>query len=111
RVSCRPDFAVLLYPGYLIARDKEELVPQMHVTKETPPMFLAHAGDDGVKPQNSVLLYLALKRAGVPAELHVYSSGGHGFGLRPSAQPCSTWPKRCEEWLRARGILKAAPAG
>jgi acetyl esterase/lipase len=83
----------------------------MHVTKETPPMFLAHAGDDGVKPQNSVLLYLALKRAGVPAELHVYASGGHGFGLRPSAQPCSTWPKRCEEWLRARGILKAAPAG
>ena len=64
-------------------------------------MFFAHAGDDRVKPENSVLLYLALKRAGVPAELHVYASGGHGYGLRPSKNPCSRWPKRCEDWLRA----------
>jgi acetyl esterase/lipase len=107
QVSCRPDFAVLLYPAYLTTKDNAALAPEIRVTKEVPPMFLAHAGDDGIKAENSVLLYLALKQAGVPAELHVYASGGHGFGLRPSSQPCSTWPQRCEEWLRARGILKA----
>jgi dipeptidyl aminopeptidase/acylaminoacyl peptidase len=58
--------------------------------------------------ENSVMLYLALKRAGVPAELHVYAAGGHGFGLRPSKLPASQWPKRCEEWLRAQGILGPA---
>ena len=57
-----------------------------------------------------MLLYLALKKAGVPAELHVYASGGHGFGLRPSKLPCSTWPRRCEEWLRSRGLLTPAPS-
>ena len=75
------------------------------------PTFFAHAGDDGVSAENSVRMYLALKKAGVPAELHVYAAGGHGFGLRPSSQPCSTWPQRCAEWMQARGFLKpAAPA-
>ncbi len=68
-------------------------------------MFFAHASDDGVKADNSVLMYLSLKRAGVPAELHVYSSGGHGFGLRATDKPCSTWPQRCAEWLRSQGVL------
>jgi acetyl esterase/lipase len=106
QVSCRPAFAVLVYPGGLVARDKEELTPEMRVRKECPPMFLVHAGDDPVKAENSVLLYLALKRAGVPAELHVYTAGGHGFGLRPSAQPCSAWPQRCADWLRSQGFLQ-----
>ena len=57
--------------------------------------------------ENSVRMYLALKRAGVPAELHLYATGGHGFGLRPSDKPCSTWPKRCEAWLQSQGLLKA----
>lgn len=70
-------------------------------------MFLAHANDDPVTPENSVRMYLALKRVGVPAELHLYASGGHGFGLRPSSKPCSAWPKRCEEWMRSQGILKS----
>jgi hypothetical protein len=60
--------------------------------------------------ENSVAMYLALKRAGVPAELHIYASGGHGFGLRPTGKPCATWPARCEEWLRDRGLLRAAAA-
>ena len=51
-------------------------------------------------------MYLALKKAGVPAELHVYATGGHGFGLRPSDKPCSTWPQRCEAWMRSQGLLK-----
>lgn len=106
KVSCRPDFVVLIYPAYLIAKDKEELAPDIRVSKETPPTFFAHAGNDPVKADNSVLMYLALKRAGVPAELHVYSTGGHGFGLRPSEQPCSTWPQRCSDWLKGHGILK-----
>jgi acetyl esterase/lipase len=107
KIDCRPDFAVLIYPGGVIPRGKEELAEEIRVRKDCPPMFFAHAGDDRVSPENSVRLYLALKRAGVPAELHVYATGGHGFGLRPSNKPCSTWPKSCEAWLRAQGLLKA----
>jgi acetyl esterase/lipase len=109
KVSCRPDFEVLIYPGGLVAKDKDELDPAIRVSKDTPPAFFAHASNDPVKPENSVQMYLALKKAGVPAELHIYSSGGHGFGLRPSEQPCSTWPQRCGEWLRTQGFLKATP--
>ncbi|MCS6852805.1 MAG: alpha/beta hydrolase [Gemmataceae bacterium] len=108
QVSCRPDFTVLVYPAYLVGREDDRLVADLPVTKATPPAFLVHAGDDRVRAENSVAYYLALKKAGVPAELHVYSSGGHGFGLRPSPQPCSSWPQRCADWLRARGILPAA---
>jgi acetyl esterase/lipase len=109
KVSCRPDFAVLIYPAYLLDKDNKELAPDIRVRKECPPMFFAHAADDGVKAENSILTYLALKRAGVRGELHVYASGGHGFGLRASKHPCSTWPKRCAEWLRSQGFLKQAP--
>src|SRR5437868_847843 len=105
RVSCRPDFAVVIYPGGVVARDTGQLTPDVRVTKETPPTFIAQAGDDRVGVENSVLLYLALKKAGVPAELHVYATGGHGFGLRPSKNPASQWPKRCEEWLRSQKLL------
>jgi acetyl esterase/lipase len=111
RVSCRPDFAVLVYPGYFANKERDALLPEVRVTEKTPPMFFVHAGDDRVPAENSVLLYLALKRAGVPAELHVYASGGHGFGLRPSDQPCSKWPQRCEEWMGKQGWLRAANRG
>jgi acetyl esterase/lipase len=110
KVSCRPDFVVLVYPAYLLAKDKDELAADIRVTKETPPTFFAHAGDDGVKAENSVVMYLALKKAGVPAEVHIFASGGHGFGLRPSAQPCSTWPQRCADWMKMRGYLTAKPS-
>jgi acetyl esterase/lipase len=103
----RPDFAVLVYPGGLIKRGSDRISPSVRVTLQTPPMFLVHASDDpGV--ENSVFLYLTLKRAGIPAELHIYGSGGHGFGVRPSNKPCATWTQRCEDWLRAQGLLKAA---
>jgi acetyl esterase/lipase len=106
KVNCRPDFAVLIYPGYLAEKDKEILNPDIRVRKDCPPMFLVHANNDPVIPENSVRMYLALKRAGVPAEMHIYASGGHGFGMRPSDKPCSTWPKRCAEWLQSQGLLK-----
>ena len=108
QASCRPDFAVLIYPGGVVKRKTAELAPEIRVTSQTPPCFFAHAGDDRVNSENSVAMYLAVKRAGVPAELHIYTSGGHGFGLRPTGKPASTWPMRCEEWLRDMGILKAA---
>ena len=108
RTSCRPDFVTLVYPAYLVD-DKGQLKVDLTVTKETPPMFLAHAFNDPVPCENSVQLFLALKKASVPADLHIYSSGGHGFGLRPSDQPASTWPQRCEDWLKQRGLL-ARPA-
>jgi acetyl esterase/lipase len=104
KVSCRPDFAVLVYPAYFV--DKEgQLKPEFAVDKTTPPMFFAHAFNDGVTCESSVQLFLQLKKAGVESELHVYSKGGHGFGLRPSNDAASTWPKRCEEWFAARGLL------
>ena len=106
KADCRPDFAVLIYPGYLAEKDQEVLNPDIRVRKDCPPMFLVHANNDPVTPENSVRMYLALKRAGVPAEMHIYASGGHGFGMRPSDKPCSTWPKRCAEWLQIQGLLK-----
>jgi acetyl esterase/lipase len=106
-VSCRPDFAVLVYPGGVVVKDSTELSPEIRVTKDTPPMFFAHAGDDRVSAENSAALYLALRKAGVPAELHIYASGGHGFGLRATGQPCATWPQRCAEWFKAQHILQA----
>jgi acetyl esterase/lipase len=110
KIDCRPDFAVMIYPGGVVPRGKEELAEEIRVRKECPPMFFAHAGNDGVTPENSVRMYLALKRAGVPAELHVYATGGHGFGLRLSDKACSTWPKSCESWLRSQGLLKSEKA-
>ena len=105
--SCRPDFAVMIYPGGVVKGGTTELSPTIHVTPQTPPCFFAHAGDDRVSPENSIMMWLALKRAGVPAELHVYASGGHGFGMRPTGKPAATWPKRCEDWLHAMGVIKA----
>jgi acetyl esterase/lipase len=105
-VSCRPDFAVLVYPAYLTNKEQTELSPDVKISKQTPPMFLAHASDDPVTPLSSVLLYAALKRAGVPAELHVYATGGHGYGLRPDHPTAANWPLRCEEWLKGRGLIK-----
>ncbi len=108
KASRRPDFAVLIYPGGVMPRNSDRLADEIRVSSETPPTFLAHAGDDRVSAENSILYYLALKRAGVPAELHIYASGGHGFGLRPGVKPASTWPRRCEEWMRDQGLLPKA---
>jgi acetyl esterase/lipase len=107
QASCRPDFAVMIYPDFLVKRGTTELSPEIHVTPQTPPCFFAQAGDDRVGAENSVGMYLALKHAGVPAELHIYASGGHGYGLRPTGKPVATWPQRCAEWLLDAGMLKA----
>jgi acetyl esterase/lipase len=109
-ISCRPDFFVLIYPAYLQkAAGGDALSPEIRVSPRTPPCFLAQASNDPINAENSAVMYLALKRAGVAAELHIYNAGGHGFGLRPEKTPCSTWPDRCAEWLRDRGLIK--PAG
>jgi acetyl esterase/lipase len=105
KLSCRPDFAVLVYPAYLVADDKVTLSPEIRISSQTPPIFFAHAGDDPISVENSVQTYLALRKAKVPAELHLYSAGGHGFGLRASPNPCSTWPQRCGDWMKSRGLL------
>lgn len=102
--SCRPDFAVLVYGAYL-EKQGGGLATEIRVTDKTPPAFLVHAGDDQLGPENSLTLYRALKTAKVPAEVHIYTSGGHGFGLRPSEHPVSHWPARCAEWMKAMKIL------
>ena len=106
KASCKPNFAVLIYPAYLANKEGTALNPEIRVTKETPPTFLAHASNDPITPVNSVQFYLALKQSGVPAELHIYPTGGHGYGLRPTEETVTSWPKRCEEWLRKQGLLR-----
>jgi acetyl esterase/lipase len=104
-VSSRPDFGVLIYPAYL-ADMSGNVRPEYQPTKETPPMFFALALDDRVAVDGSIAMTKALKGVGVPAELHIYDSGGHGFGMRKSEFPCHSWPARCAEWLEHRGLLK-----
>lgn len=107
KISCRPDFAVLVYPGYLKVKDKDELAPGLHIPPGTPPIFLVHGGEDLISPpENSVLMYLALKRAGIPAELHVYAGTSHDFGVRTNEHPYSTWTVSCAAWLRESGLLR-----
>jgi len=111
KASCRPDFAGAIYPGYLIEQkspgvelNKDVLAPYIRIPKETPPIFLVHASDDPVAgAENSAVMYLALKRANVPAELHVYAQGGHGFGVRKN--PCPVWTDRFVDWLYGQGML------
>jgi acetyl esterase/lipase len=96
-----PNLAVLIYTAALWDAEKQPFSDGVQVTKAAPPMFLAHAFDDRVPVQNSVQLFLALKQADVPSELHVYDAGGHGYGLRPQSDfPVTSWPQRCEDWLR-----------
>ncbi|HVO09331.1 MAG TPA: alpha/beta hydrolase [Vicinamibacteria bacterium] len=111
--SCRPDFAVALYPGHLAARTRGFAPnPDIRVTSRTPPTFLLQAEDDPVDPvENSLAYHEALRRAGVPAELHLYAKGGHAFGLRRTASPITGWPGLVEAWLQTMGMLGAGPGG
>ena len=128
RVSSRPDFLVLCYPvisfttpyvhkGSMRAllgdgadpKLVESLSNELQVTAQTPPTFLFHTNQDtGVPAENSVLFYMALRKAGVPAELHIYERGPHGVGLAQTDEALSTWPARLADWLRIRGLLNAA---
>jgi acetyl esterase/lipase len=105
--SCRPDFAVALYPGHLAVREQDfALNPGIQVSGRTPPTFLLQAEDDPVDPvENSLVYYAALRKAGVPAEMHVYVNGGHAFGLRRTEAPITRWPQLVETWLGAIGIV------
>jgi acetyl esterase/lipase len=106
RRSCRPDFVILMYPGGLVDKQSpEQLSPEIRVSKAAPPSFLAVAYNDNGSLASTVRMFRALKQAGVPAELHVFATGGHGFGMRSSDKPYAAWTKRCEEWLRSEGWL------
>ncbi len=106
QASCRPDFTMLIYPAYLLQKKGPELAPELIVTSNTPPTFLVQTEDDHVDVENSLYYYLALKNAKVPAELHLFAIGGHGYGLRESDKAVVSWPKRAEEWLRGLGVLE-----
>ncbi len=113
-VSCRPDFSILCYSGYLKAKDKDEIPPGFLIPADAPPIFLAHASDDtskigGSEPDNSAVMYLALKRAGVPVELHIFANGNHDFGVRPDAKLAASWMGLCVKWLRNFNLLADRP--
>lgn len=106
QLSCRPDFAVIIYPGYLaLAEQNFAPNPEIHVTEKTPPSFIVQAEDDGVHVENSTVYFLALKNAKVPAEMHLYAQGGHGYGLRRTALPVTAWPQLVETWLHTIQVL------
>ncbi|MDP3070481.1 MAG: alpha/beta hydrolase [Opitutaceae bacterium] len=103
---CRPDFALLIYSAGFVQRAETEFKSPVPLTKDVPPMFMVHAFDDGVPVQNTLLLAAAVKKLGGSAEVHVYDTGGHGYGLRPVPElPVTTWPARAAEWLARRGLL------
>ena len=125
QLSARPDFQVLLYPVISFKKDithpgscsnligenpSPDLIQrysnELHVTDTTPPAFLVSTYDDHVKAENSVLYYQALRAAKVPAELHIYEVGGHGYGIIPTGKPVATWHHRMRDWLKQRGLLE-----
>ena len=102
-----PNFAVPVYPAYLVTKeDKFHLLPEFKVTAKSPPMCFVHADDDGWPSSASALLYLEYKKLGIPSELHIYAKGGHGFGMRQSGGPVNDWPNRVIEWMGSMGYLK-----
>jgi acetyl esterase/lipase len=108
--SSRPDFAVLCYSGFLKANDKDEIWPGLHIPQDTPPVMLVHASDDTMSPSDqSVIMYLALKRARIPVELHIFAKGEHDFGVRQDGRLPSIWPQLCINWLHAFGFLDSRP--
>lgn len=121
-LSCRPDFAVAIYPGHLWRHEDEDretrneadlgLRPDIRVVPDTPPTFLLQAEDDHVDGVEQVLAYyVALQDAGVKAEMHLYAEGGHAFGLRAGKLPIGAWPGLVESWMRSLGVLAAPAAG
>ncbi len=112
QLSCRPDFAVIVYPGYLaLAEENFAPNPEIQVTDQTPPSFILQAENDPVHVENAVVYFQALKNAKVPAELHIYADGGHGYGLRRTALPITTWPLVLQTWLHTIGVLSSSGAG
>ncbi|MEI7830414.1 MAG: alpha/beta hydrolase [Prolixibacteraceae bacterium] len=126
KIGCRPDFSILLYPvvtfkeewGHMGSRENligktndwkiiEKFCNELQVTNQTPPAFIALADDDtGVKPRNSIEYYMALKREGIPAELHIFKEGGHGFGMHKTGKAHDQWPLMVVEWMKAMKYIK-----
>ncbi len=109
QLSCRPDFAFIIYPGYL-ANAAENMAPNNDIapTAQTPPTFIVQAEDDPVHVENATVYFLQLKAAKVPAELHIYAQGGHGYGLRRTTLPVTTWPDTAAIWMRTIHVLAAS---
>jgi acetyl esterase/lipase len=106
-VSCRPDFQLLIYPAYLTTTNApEKLVAEVAVTSNTPPTFLVMAADDPVRVDNVLVYAHAMREARMPVELHVYATGGHGYGLRRTKEPITEWPELATAWMENRGLLK-----
>jgi acetyl esterase/lipase len=106
RLPCRPDFAVIVYPGYLaLAEQNFAANPEILVTADTPPSFIVQTEDDPVHVENATNYFLQLKNAQVPAELHIYAEGGHGYGLRRTALQVTKWPSLVETWLHSIQVL------
>lgn len=102
----RPDFAALIYPAYLTKEETFEIQPEFRITSDTPPTLLIQAENDMIPVENSLIWYRALKNAGVPAEMHLYADGGHGYGLLRSGNPISCWGELAGNWFRRQaGIL------
>jgi acetyl esterase/lipase len=105
-VSCRPDFAIPCYSGYLKRTDRDEISEGMHIPPATPPVFLTHASDDSESEvAHTVIMYLALQRAGILAEMHIFASGEHDYGVRQNDNLPSSWPDLCLKWLRSINLL------
>jgi len=111
-LSCRPDFAIVVYPGHLWTPGTElTLRSDIRVPADTPPTFLLHAEDDPIDPvKHSLTYYAALQKAGIQTEMHLYAQGGHAFGVRPSKLPIAQWPRLVETWLVTIGIVDASIA-
>jgi acetyl esterase/lipase len=104
----RPDFTLLIYPAYLIDKDnKQQLASDVVFTKDTPPMFLTMAQDDGLGCENVLIPALKLNELKVPFSLHLYPTGGHGYGLRNTGSLSRTWPDRAADWMKQQGFLEA----
>ena len=101
-----PDFGVMIYGGgFLEKTDKTRFMDGFSVPKDAPPMFFLVAHDDKTNPVEAAMLYLEYKKLNLPAELHIYTKGGHGFGMRNDKHPISDWPARCAEWMKSMGFL------
>jgi len=103
--SCRPDFCLLVYPAYL-SGENFGIAPEITVTQDTPPTMIIQTQDDKNHINSSLFYYYALKEAGVAAEMHLYSKGGHGYGLRNTGAAVNEWTQRAERWLREMGFVK-----
>jgi acetyl esterase/lipase len=109
KVSCRPDFCVLVYPWQIADEKAGGLIEAVTVTKDTPPTMLVHAHDDGATSLSSIYFYTAMKKLSLPCELHIYETGGHGYGMRPAQDSAiHTWPTRVTDWLQQRKLTSDA---